>query len=313
MLCAITSYFNPSGFQRKLNNYRIFRRRLAAPLVCVELSFAGDFDLTPSDADTLIQIRGSAVLWQKERLLNVGLQAVPPACEGVAWVDCDVVFERDDWAARALDALRDYPLVQLFRARCNLARTTDSARPDLSQIESQAVSLGYKLANGQATPDDVRRSDAPLALASTAGLAWAARRDVVARHGVYDVCILGTGDRVMVAAAIGEFDYGRDALLMNERQWLHYRSWGDPFFSAVQGKVGYVEGRAFHLWHGELKNRRYHERHEGLRQFDFDPSIDIALDPSGCWRWNSSKPAMHAYVRDYFDRRDEDGVSQAAR
>lgn len=310
MLWAVTCYFNPARYRRKLDNFRVFRGHLTAPLVCVELSFGDDFALGPGDAETVIQLRGGSVLWQKERLLNIALAALPASCEAVAWVDCDVIFERSDWPDLARRALRDRPLVQLFETRCNLARTAGIDPIDLRQVESQALSLGYKLASGTATPDDVRRSDAPLTLASTAGVAWAARRDLLARHGLYDACILGTADRVIASAAIGRFDYGRDVILMNDRQFTHYRAWGEPFSGAVQGKVGYIEGRAYHLWHGALEDRRYHERHEGLRRHGFDPATDIVLDVSGCWRWSSDKPDMHAYVRTYFESRDEDGAGR---
>jgi len=37
MLAAITCYFNPAAYRRKLDNYRIFRRHLGVPLICVEL------------------------------------------------------------------------------------------------------------------------------------------------------------------------------------------------------------------------------------------------------------------------------------
>lgn len=308
MLWAVTSYFNPARYRRKLDNYRAFRRHLTAPLVCLELSFSDDFALGPNDAETVIRLRGGSVLWQKERLLNIALAALPASCEAVAWVDCDVIFEQSDWPDLARRALRDRQLVQLFRTRCNLARTAGPDPVDLSQVDAQAVSLGYKLAGGTATPDDVRRSDAPLTLASTAGIAWAAHRDLLARHGLYDACILGTADRVIASAAIGRLDYGRDAILMNDQQFTHYRAWAQPFFGAVQGKVGYIEGRAYHLWHGALQDRRYHERHEGLRRYDFDPAIDIAPEASGCWRWSSDKPDMHDYVRAYFEARNEDGA-----
>jgi hypothetical protein len=46
---------------------------------------------------------------------------------------------------------------------------------------------------------------------------------------------------------------------------------------------------------------------EELSRFDFDPFHDVALDPSGCWRWNDNKPEMHQYVRGYFESRKEDG------
>ena len=64
-LWAITSYFNPIGYRRRPANYRLFRERLNVPLVTVELAYGPDFELTQSDADILVQLRGEDVLWQK--------------------------------------------------------------------------------------------------------------------------------------------------------------------------------------------------------------------------------------------------------
>ena len=97
-MLVITSYFNPMRSRRRLANYRTFRSRLNAPLFTVELSFDGRFELTPSDADHLIQLSGGDIMWQKERLLNIALGAVPGDVEDVAWIDCDLVFE-STWLA----------------------------------------------------------------------------------------------------------------------------------------------------------------------------------------------------------------------
>ena len=71
---AITSYFNPARYKNRLSNFRVFRANLGVPLVTVELSFDGNFELSEKDSDILIQVSGGAVLWQKERLLNVALK-----------------------------------------------------------------------------------------------------------------------------------------------------------------------------------------------------------------------------------------------
>jgi len=71
--------------------------------------------------------------------------------------------------------------------------------------------------------------------------------------------------------------------------------------------MSYVPGRVFHLWHGDLRNRRYGERYRVPEFLDFDPGADIAIDESGCWRWSSDKPALHEYVLNYFAQRREDG------
>src|SRR5215813_11905127 len=113
-LWAITCYFNPIGYHRRLENYHTFRQHLAVPLVTVELAFSGSFELQRGDADILVQLRGGDVLWQKERLLNLALKSLPDCCDKVAWLDCDVVFESDDWAARASQALDHVELLHLF-------------------------------------------------------------------------------------------------------------------------------------------------------------------------------------------------------
>jgi hypothetical protein len=47
-----------------------------------------------------------------------------------------------------------------------------------------------------------------------------------------------------------------------------------------------------------------------MQAFAFDPSNDIALDPDGCWRWNSDKKPLHTFVRGYFESRNEDGAPE---
>jgi hypothetical protein len=79
-LWAITSYFNPMRYRRRLLNYRHFRRWLTIPLATVELSFQDGFELQQGDADLLIQLPGQDIMWQKERLLNLALMALPSTC-----------------------------------------------------------------------------------------------------------------------------------------------------------------------------------------------------------------------------------------
>src|SRR5262245_43635098 len=113
-LWAITAYFDPLGTGSRLHAYREFRRRLTVPLVAVELSYNGACDLEPGDAALLIRLEGGSVLWQKECLLNVALRALPEQCDAVAWCDCDIVFEREDWARVAREALSECALLQPF-------------------------------------------------------------------------------------------------------------------------------------------------------------------------------------------------------
>src|SRR5271167_1494729 len=206
MIWAITSYFNPVRYERRLLNYRVFRSHLRIPLVAIELSFDGQFGLTKSDADILIQVSGGAVLWQKERLLNVALESVPPDVENVAFLDCDVVFDRKDWPEDAEAKLNErYDIIQLFSEALYLKK--DSLPDDVSAISAELsapgivhtgdpslLSRGTHLMSGQE-----RALYQP-------GLAWAVKRAILQEHQLYDAAIVGSGDNLMVASIYGHFE-----------------------------------------------------------------------------------------------------------
>ena len=304
-LWAITSYFNPQHYQRRLQNYRQFRARVTAPLLTVELSLNGGFQLQPDDADILVQLPGRDVLWHKERLLNIALGAVPRDCRKIAWLDCDIVLQQRDWAPRTSDLLDQVVLAQPFQDVCELGR--DVALEDVEHPDNdrRGHSLAYGIGVGAVDADILSQNMRLKGCCS--GLAWAARREALQEHGFYDACILGGGDRAMVCAALGRFDCAREFLQMTPPWWAHYLAWARPHFDSVQGSIGFLDGKLLHLWHGDLNDRNYAGRHQLLKQFDFDPTADIALDEHGCWRWNSDKPGMHQYAREYFAARKEDG------
>ena len=55
-LWAITSYFNPMCYRRRLANYRRFRDTLAVPLATIELGFDDEYELGPGDADLTLNL-----------------------------------------------------------------------------------------------------------------------------------------------------------------------------------------------------------------------------------------------------------------
>jgi hypothetical protein len=62
---GITSYFNPEGYQSKLDNFRLFRKRITTlqglPLVVVELTFGDKCDLPPLLPITVLVKHGTDV------------------------------------------------------------------------------------------------------------------------------------------------------------------------------------------------------------------------------------------------------------
>lgn len=304
---AITSYFNPIRYKRRLSNYRIFRANLCVSLVTVELSFDGRFELTQNDADILIQIHGGAVLWQKERLLNLAIKSVPPEIENIAWIDCDIIFARLDWAKEAVAQLRVNDVAQLFSDMVDL--TFEEVGPRDEHTGMSPSAQGIVALNETGENAFVISSSDPSVRPVLRGLAWAARTKLLKEHGFYDACIIGSGDRSMAYALFGRFDEVMRSMSMNEIQQKHYLRWAVPFHEAVGGRIGYVPGRVYHLWHGDIQNRRYDERHKMLK-YNFDPEKDVEIGPNGAWTWARPRTELAEVLSRYFVSRDDDGVKQ---
>ena len=88
------------------------------------------------------------VLWQKERLLNIGIERAPAHCRKIVWADLDIDFVSDSWVHDLSEALERHDVVQPF-------------------------AWAYRMLAGESTPDRI----APLeqSLAREAGAASTGR------------------------------------------------------------------------------------------------------------------------------------------
>jgi hypothetical protein len=308
-LWAITSYFNPMRYQRRLSNFRTFRAHLNVPLVAVELAYDSDFELQDGDADILIRLHGGAVLWQKERLLNVGLRALPRECSKVAWLDCDIVFASPDWSKSAETLLDRYPVIQPFRNVHYLGPNWVSGADVEGHVDFTQPSSTSCIGPDSPAAMILGRRHGSRKLSYAPGLAWAARREILDRHSFYDLAIIGGGDRAMACAMHRCFEELAQLHFMNEAQRRMYLAWAEPFYGTVRAQTSFLDTDIFHLWHGDYPLRGTRHRFEGLQRFHFDPYKDIALEDNGAWRWNSEKHEMHEFFRAYFASRRDDDIS----
>jgi hypothetical protein len=301
---AITSYFNPIGYRRRSFNYHVFRRNLDLPLVTVELGFDGKYELTDKDADVLIQIDGGAVLWQKERLLNLALKAVPADVENIAWLDCDVVFQRSDWVEEAEARLTNLKIIQLFSESAELKAERLQSAVHAGAHYTPAIVALFADSN---LPIKERWQSVEKIRPKQFGFAWAGKRALLQDQSFYDAAILGGADGLMFLAMYGLFEEAINRSSLNTVNGNHYLRWAESFHKAVAQRVGYVPGKICHLWHGDRKDRKYRDRYRFLRSFD--PCSDIILASNGAWQWKDPQSALAQNAKKYFLERLEDDAT----
>lgn len=317
---ALTTYFNPKGWKSRRLNYDIFRKNLALPLMTVEWSPLGRFELGPSDADQLIQVSGGDLMWQKERLLNIGLNQLPHDCEYVAWIDSDIIFETPGWVDMARKKLHKKAVVQLFSESRHLKPgVIKSGSPSTYLRQDQGIAAASQGANCPKTFIDELLQERERSLQghtlpasspkTSPGFAWAATRSwLEAIGGLYDASIIGGGDTVFFMALSGRLNDFAD-IYRNQHAFTdnnRLRLWNEKTRTAGT-RVEFIKGIISHLFHGSLENRQYVERHKLLTRSGLDIDAHLLDEQGKPWKFTTRTPLqVREAIEMYFESRHED-------
>ncbi len=311
-LLAITSYFNPFGGKLRRQNYETFRRHLGVKLLTVEWSPEGNFDLCERDADYLIQVSGGDLLWQKERLLNIGLaRARELGARNVAFLDCDIVFSDTEWHHHVLAALQNYSIIQCY-THVNYLPPVDHAsmsRASLASVppEFTRLSLAYEWLEfdryGSSVAETLPETRSLQDLSGNPGMAIAIRMESNFHWKIYEGNIVGGGDSVFMAAAANQLDKLFTRRLFSPAHRQSIQSWQAETFQ-TDTRLGYAGNQIVHLWHGEIEKRKYMERHAILAGHNYDPSCDLDTSQSGALTLKNDRTKIRQEIADYLFSRE---------
>ncbi len=281
-----------------------------AKLVTVEMAFGDrDFNLTSKDNPFHVQLRSVDELWHKENMINIGIQHVmklDPKAKKVAWVDADVFpsMPPERWFYETAQALEHYEFVQMWEKAQDLDYQYNPIGKQHISFMAAYVQSGYKLPSetGHWDLDYYTRHGHP-------GYAWAANIDALNKvGGIFDVGILGSGDRNMACALIGCYGHS-----MPEECTGGYRNslalWEEKAERWIKRDVGYVPGHISHYWHGNKRNRFYQSRWKILIHNQFDPNTDLKKDAQGLYQletWSPRQMMLRDQIRSYNRSRLED-------
>jgi GR25 family glycosyltransferase involved in LPS biosynthesis len=287
-LAVITSFFNPNNYINIKYNYLIFSKKIKekCDLFPIELSFNGEFFI---EDENVIRIVGDSenILWQKERLLNIALERLPEEYTNVAWIDCDVIFENPNWVDEVNQKLSEYKVVQIFETAKRLDR-----KGDIGLISNGFIKRAYEIGT-------IERNFSK----GIPGFGWAMRREVIDKVKFIDTQVVGGADALMMFAYFGI----KDTLFHNKMnlEWKEecYK-WADITYKEINSSVGYISGSIIHLYHGDIKNRRYDSRYSILSSTSFNPVQDLEINSNGLWKFKNQMISEN--LQTYFEQRYED-------
>jgi hypothetical protein len=307
--------FNPMGWKRPAENYRIFAEGIVAagiPLMVLNIGFGESQTVVRNrsydyQANTCQLLSGHStcngvttftanatldkhLLWQKEAGLNELFRRVmlafPGRFDAVAWIDADIEFSDQSWPMMTLEALRQHRVVQLFE-------TFERRGPDHKSVEFSFGGAAHCwLNNGQ---------DRGL----NPGGAWATSVDTFKEmHGLFARNFFGGGDDTCFCSWVGK--HCRTPLVCGLDKL--YKKWLGHSYFAVRRSVGYLSGvTAVHRYHGSIANRRFNKRWEDPTILAIDAGKDLEIDSQGLLSWvGKADPKKLDAVRAYFASREED-------
>lgn len=293
---VIACHFNPAGYHAPRANLARFLTGMAdvgAPLFMAELAFYGQPFQTPGCARTAHFRAGKeAILFQKERLLNLVEKIVPPQFSKIVIWDADILIPDFGWLVEVSRALDAYPVVHPFTRAILLG-------PEGREIGAK-MSVGYAANNRFPDPLDVAIFHP--------GFGLAVRRDFFTQVGGLDGCVItGSGDTLaMIGALCKELE---------ERAFFrrHSRAWGAGqleycrrLYQFSGGRIGVLPADIHHLYHGSHANRAYLSRFDLTHQLD--PDRDLRVNDDGITVWTAAAHAgdLPERMREYFFARRED-------
>jgi hypothetical protein len=236
------------------------------------------------------------------------LENLPENCDKFVWLDSDIIFGNQNWVEETAKLLESYVIVQPYESVIRMPK-------NIFNIENaNNIPFGFK-----ADTDGLKSYGLACRVSQlgtfalkkgidvygVSGFAWAARRELFSKQGLFDAGVL-ICDLLMACAFYGgnlnhEAEYN-----INENVKKNFLEWSKNIARETKGSVYFTKGTIFHLWHGNLKNRGYEEFRRIINENGFDPATDLKKDSNGCWAWSSSKSNLHRAFKRYFYTRNED-------
>lgn len=303
LLHVVTCVANPLRWKSRIALYKAFERHMldSGVILTVVECVLGErpFELSGNSRVRHIGVRHSTFTFNKECLLNLGIQSVvrsDPDAKYIATLDADITFRDPDWAVETVHALQRFEVVQPWITCYDLG-------PNGEHLELHR-SFCNLWQNGRPIVQGSNAKEGPYQFGHP-GYAWAWRRSALAVCGLLpNTAVLGAADHHMALGLIGRITDSVPGDL-TPGYFAPLLSWQGRA-RALGKNIGCIPGTIEHGFHGAKARRRYVERWDILRKWQFDPSSDLLTNEYGVVELSGNKPGLRMDIERYFAERNED-------
>ena len=300
----IACYFNPQGnpyrkiaFDKFYDSIKHLNHRIVECVI-------GDSEPELPENKYISRVHTSNLLWHKEALLNKLIAELPSKFQYVFWLDTDVLFTNKNWLVEGVESLQTNKILQPFEYCVHLDK--DLYQP-LFNVEREKKFVG----NPDTRHPKMWRSfcanhntskyiscDTNYDKHGHVGFAWGARREVLDEMPLYDKALIGGADHIMAHAAAGQI--GHSCITKSFTDDIQaVNNWSVLFYNLINGKIGYVKGELYHIWHGDLGKRQYLKR---IQDFTSKAKTITERDENGLFVTTNGDDE---YVKQYFNHRED--------
>lgn len=301
----VSCFFNPKNSPYRLKAFKIFLESISHLNYRIIECVIGDSKPQLELSDKITRVQTESLLWHKETLLNKVIKSLPQKYRYIFWIDADVIFKNKKWITDGVKAMQNGAnIIQPFEYCVHLDQ--DESKPSFnlnlyknmsSNPYTRHPSVWRSFCSNMVERPMIGTSD-NYDIHGHVGFAWAAKREILDRCPLYEKALIGGADHIIAHAAAGQIPHRcinkafiEDMDAVNE--------WSKKFYRLVRGKIGYVKGDLYHIWHGDVNERQYLKR---IREFT-KPSKSISQRDENGFYVNKDKE-LDKYVGQYFDRRE---------
>jgi|JI9StandDraft_2_1071091.scaffolds.fasta_scaffold38231_3 uncharacterized membrane protein YgcG len=302
---VISCFFNPQNSPYRLKAFNQFYESIENTNHFILECVIGNAKPQLPESQFIKRVYTENLLWHKEGLLNkIIAEHLPAKYKYIFWVDADVIFQNPNWIVEGVEELKAHNIIQPFEYCIHLEKNQTEPSFNVEEHKKRIYDESYSnrrlwrsfSANFKTARLNAKQQE-NYNIHGHVGFAWGARREILQNMPLYDRALIGGADHIIAHAAAGQIPHSciTKSFTDNLDEVL---TWSKKFYKLVQGKISFVEGDLYHIWHGDIDKRQYLKR---IQDFTAKTKQIVHRDENGLYVTHSGDDE---YMKKYFKHRE---------